>query len=344
MAHSHPHPPGYVPEEDPEWEAYTLGQSTSARDEGRDLAVGQQQAALQNNVDIVATAGHRYLVQTWSDGTICDKTGGPREIEVQFHCSMTMTDTIVFVKETKTCHYVMVIHTPRLCGEPGFKTRLEQREEAFIRCREVVDSPDALAAVKGTLPESSYPMKRKERSGVISPPPALGTKKEVEGEGPDEKDDTVERFLKLFGGRTNSADAAGGSLVEKIKQAKQRAQDKQKARLQKNQDQEQSEQQSHDAGAGASFEVIPGDDGEMIIEFLDADELFGGVDHEGGTLEERLADLLGGKLQEALRAAGMEVYAVSPDVEIEGDEDGAEDGAEGQDARRKGSGENHEGL
>lgn len=246
---------------------------------------------------------------------------------MQFHCSMTMTDTILFVKETKTCHYVMVIHTPRLCGEPGFKTRLEQREEAFIRCREVVDSPDALAAVKGTLPESSYPMKRRERSGVIPPPPPPGTRKEVEGEGQSAGDDTVERFLKLFGGHTGKTTTVGGSLAEKIKQAKQRVQDEKKTRLQKNQDgqQEQQQQQTGDNDDGASFNVIPGEEGEMIIEFLDTDELFGGAGREGATLEERLAEVLGGKLQEALRAAGMEVYAVSEDVEIsEEDEDNTE--------------------
>lgn len=68
-----------------------------------------------------------------------------------------MTDTILFVKETKTCHYVMVINTPRLCGEPGFKNRMEQRDEAFIRCREVLDSIDAINAVDRTLPESPHP-------------------------------------------------------------------------------------------------------------------------------------------------------------------------------------------
>ena len=35
---------------------------------------------------------------------------------------MTMTDTILFVKETQTCHYVLHIATPRLCGEPGFRS------------------------------------------------------------------------------------------------------------------------------------------------------------------------------------------------------------------------------
>jgi len=96
--------------------------------------------ALANNLELARQgAGQRYLVQRWGDGTVCDKTGRPREIEVQFHCSMTMTDTILFVKETRTCEYVLVIHTPRLCGEPGFKSRLEQMPEAAIRCREVLN-------------------------------------------------------------------------------------------------------------------------------------------------------------------------------------------------------------
>ncbi|KLO12613.1 hypothetical protein SCHPADRAFT_853699 [Schizopora paradoxa] len=285
MAHSHPHPPGgYVPEEDPEWEAYTLGQSTSARDEGRDLAVNQQQAALQNNVDIVATAGHRYLKQTWGDGTVCDKTGGPREIEVQFHCSMTMTDTILFVKETKTCHYVMVIHTPRLCGEPGFKTRLEQREEAFIRCREIVDSPDALAAVKGRMPESAYPMKRRERTGVIPPPPVPGTLKEVEGDEQTAMVDALEWFTRaLEGPSKKTTTGAGGqidSLAEKIRKAKERMEAK--GLLKKDRDpqakQQQQQEETGDEDDGSPFNVIPGEDGNLIIEFLDAEELLAGQD------------------------------------------------------------------
>jgi hypothetical protein len=53
---------------------------------------------------------------------------------------MTMTDQIVLVKETKTCSYVLIIHTPRLCTEPGFKSRAQVRDEALIRCREIVTS------------------------------------------------------------------------------------------------------------------------------------------------------------------------------------------------------------
>ncbi len=46
----------------------------------------------------------------------------------------------MFVKETSTCKYVLVIHTPRLCGEPGFKSRVEQTTDAPIRCREILDT------------------------------------------------------------------------------------------------------------------------------------------------------------------------------------------------------------
>lgn len=89
----------------------------------------------------------------------------------QFHCSMTMTDTILFVKETQTCHYVLHIATPRLCGEPGFKSRIDTEEEHFIRCREVL-SANELERVDRSLPPAAYPFKRpKPEKKVISPPP-----------------------------------------------------------------------------------------------------------------------------------------------------------------------------
>jgi protein OS-9 len=68
-----------------------------------------------------------------------------------------MTDTIIFVKEAKTCSYVLVIHTPRLCGEPGFKSPLDSREEAIIRCREIIDSDANIHADQGSLPEADQP-------------------------------------------------------------------------------------------------------------------------------------------------------------------------------------------
>ena len=91
---------------------------------------------------------------------------------------MTMTDTILFVKETQTCRYVLYIATPRLCGEPGFRSRLDAREEAYIRCREVV-SPDEYAHADRSLPETEQPFSMPRRTStkpVIAAAPADGSK------------------------------------------------------------------------------------------------------------------------------------------------------------------------
>jgi protein OS-9 len=93
----------------------------------------------------------------------------------QFHCSMTMTDTILFVKEARTCSYVLVIHTPRLCGEPGFRFPLDAREESIIRCREIVDSDTTAATMQQAdptvvPPEADQPYKLPRRKPVLAPP------------------------------------------------------------------------------------------------------------------------------------------------------------------------------
>ncbi|EJD05822.1 uncharacterized protein FOMMEDRAFT_145214 [Fomitiporia mediterranea MF3/22] len=277
MAHSHPHHAGYVPEEDPEWEAYTLGQAAAAPSEGRDLTVAQQEA-LAKSVDIVKTAGHRYLVQKMGSGTICDKTGKPREIEVQFHCSQTMTDTILFVKETSTCHYIMVIHTPRLCGEPGFKTRLEQREEAFIRCREVLDSPEAIAAVDKSLPAAPHPFKRPARPPIldIPPPPPV----------------SEARGSNLHPSLDKKASDMIKAAIEAFISGK-----------------DGSNQHMHEGGDTI---LVAGEDGDVLIdiEFIDGDDADDTMEKLEGLLDKASGKL--GRLEEALREAGYNVHAVPP--------------------------------
>jgi len=155
LMQANPHQSGgaYKPEENPEWEAYTLGRPPTNSNTGVDLTVTDQNAH-SAGLELVRNAGSHYLVQRWGDGTICDKTGRSREVEVQFHCSMTMTDdTILFVKETKTCSYVLAIHTPRLCAEPGFKSRLDSNGEAEIHCREII--PNALPVSEATSTDPS---------------------------------------------------------------------------------------------------------------------------------------------------------------------------------------------
>ncbi|KIJ16810.1 hypothetical protein PAXINDRAFT_98609 [Paxillus involutus ATCC 200175] len=121
------------------WDAFTLGRAPTAPENSADVVVAVQppQAA---NLEVAHVPGSRYLVQRWGDGTFCDKTGKPREVEVQFHCSTTMTDSILLVRETKPCSYVLVVQTPRLCGQPGFNLTPENRDESLIRCREIIDT------------------------------------------------------------------------------------------------------------------------------------------------------------------------------------------------------------
>jgi len=83
---------------------------------------------------------------------------------------MVMTDHILFVKEAKTCSYVLVVQTPRLCGEPGFKSRRDAGEEAEIRCREIVD---AKTEREINLPTADHPLKIPPRKTVLPAPPTI---------------------------------------------------------------------------------------------------------------------------------------------------------------------------
>ncbi|TDL27359.1 hypothetical protein BD410DRAFT_714088 [Rickenella mellea] len=284
--HAHPHPPGgYTPEEDLQYEAYTLGRAPAVPAEGQELSLAQQ-AELSKTVELARGQGHRYLVQKWSDGTMCDKTGKPREIEVQvcfpgsisiihvfkifwqFHCSLIMSDTVLLVKETKTCTYVMVVHTPRLCAEPGFKPRLEQREEALIQCREVVDS---LENADPSLPDSAHPYPPRIRNPILGPPPPPPPLTADERQGDD--------------GTGTSAPADASEIIRRAVEALLTG-------------------GGTHQGDGARVKVEKGNqEGEVLIEFLDDD-----TDIE--EMESRVDNLMAGageRLQDALRAFGVDV-------------------------------------
>jgi protein OS-9 len=125
---------------------------------------------------------------------------------------MEMTDHILFVKETKTCSYVLVIHTPRLCGEPGFKSRHDAEEQARIRCREIVDKkPEDQAQ----LPPAEHPMNVPMRKTVL-PAPKL---KEKAADGSESKqdgfiDDILRKTLQaLVNGKRGDRNAAEEDVV-----------------------------------------------------------------------------------------------------------------------------------
>ena len=139
---------GYEPQEDTSFDAYTLGQAHPRHESKRAPRTsllpddGVVDRGNDHSVSFGLGPSTRYLKQRWSDGTPCDKTGRPREIEVQVHCSMTTSDFIYMVKEMAICQYVMIIHSPHLCSLPGFKAENIEVEAAGIRCREIVSDED----------------------------------------------------------------------------------------------------------------------------------------------------------------------------------------------------------
>ena len=237
---------------------------------------------------------------------------------------MTMTDTILFVKETKTCHYVMVIHTPRLCSEPGFKTRLEQRREAVIQCREIVDD-DQIPTVEGTQAQSeeksglvqaeSRPFARPQRVPVIAPP-----KLELQNQQAADKQagqststsDVLRKALEalLASNSLHDIPVAGGGAGTGAGRG----------------------EGGTGAGGNPNIQVLPGGEGEFWVEFIDAEA---GLED----FQERVEDFLknaNGKLQrieEALRAAGHDINKPLPSSGGESGEEEEDDNGENQQQR-----------
>ncbi|KAI9024683.1 hypothetical protein DFJ74DRAFT_665804 [Hyaloraphidium curvatum] len=99
--------------------------------------------------------GKKYARARFEGGTVCDLTGQPRAIEVQFHCpppSVAALDHISLLQETSTCNYLLLVQTPRLCG--GAFSPAKHGRVNNIRCGSVVsDGYYELAKAGGELKE-----------------------------------------------------------------------------------------------------------------------------------------------------------------------------------------------
>lgn len=95
-------------------------------------------AEVPSNTELIHKGNQRYLVQRLEDGTICDLTGRPRTIEIQYHCAITgSADRIGWIKEVTTCAYLMAVYTPRLCKDVAFLPPKPTKAHA-ITCREIL--------------------------------------------------------------------------------------------------------------------------------------------------------------------------------------------------------------
>jgi protein OS-9 len=153
-------------------------------------------------------------------------TNKPREIEVQVHCSMTTTDSIYLIKETSICNYVMIIHSPHLCGLPGFKADHSDVEIAKVRCREVISDADFDRWINGeavdmpflTIGRQGYLQEQEEQKEEESQPAVgeLGQKQKgwetvqlEEGMTVDEMKDVLAQLLGSSAGGGGDEDMEG---------------------------------------------------------------------------------------------------------------------------------------
>jgi len=160
---------GGAPVKDPKTAEYVLGRApvpVRAKKPNTDTAVQKvhsgsgggapdTKGVAPPNTELQVKGDQRYLVQRLDGGTLCDLTGRPRTIEIQYHCHPGASgDRIGWIKEVTTCTYVMVVQTPRLCADVAFLPPKETRAYP-ISCRQIVDSHEEAAWYHGRTLEAA---------------------------------------------------------------------------------------------------------------------------------------------------------------------------------------------
>lgn len=131
-----------------------------------------------------------FLIQKLGHGTMCDLTGKPRSITVQFHCNPSAPDHIQMIKETSSCVYLMVVHTPRLCNDVVFLPPQVDKPNTIV-CQEIVEKSGekawrAAAAVRAA---EILTGSKKQKSDLLAEPISIGGiqvgGKKLVGESPE---------------------------------------------------------------------------------------------------------------------------------------------------------------
>ena len=118
---------------------------------------GDKDSLLAESVD-----GVTYFAQRLGNGTICDLTGEERTVEVRYFCNEKVAqDRVAWIKEIKTCHYEMAIHTTRLCSEVAFAPANKSQDSYEIACNRILTEKEMQEIktqeemLQNTLPESN---------------------------------------------------------------------------------------------------------------------------------------------------------------------------------------------
>ncbi|XP_071492979.1 uncharacterized protein [Diadema antillarum] len=64
---------------------------------------------------------NRYHSHRYGNGSKCDLTGKPREVEVRFMCAENQLDSVSRIDEPESCRYIITVYTMRICHHPYLK-------------------------------------------------------------------------------------------------------------------------------------------------------------------------------------------------------------------------------
>lgn len=349
--HALPSRPGEAPTRDENSLEYVLGRAHEASDAtGSHEQDDQPKSLPPPNAQLQIKGDQRYLSQRFEGGDVCDLTGRPRTIEIQYHCSPgTTADRIGWVKEVTTCTYLMVVYTPRLCSDVAFHPPKETRAHP-IRCRQILSSEEeentwhynkmvAAGELLGQKPKSAKaaPGFGKELpqnyfAGTTIGGVVVGAKKHVTDQHADK--------LPLPRGVSRQAQAAaaaaGGTVVEVLASKKKDA-DKTEALSDEELEQmnldpkavgefrEKMEKLAGDRGWKLQVVEVPGEGLEYMGEFDDEEQEGEGAANVGGEKKEqgKQAWKKGGKGEQ--KAAGEKGKVGGKDKAAKEDQEGSEE-------------------
>ncbi|KAF8046362.1 hypothetical protein N665_3784s0002 [Sinapis alba] len=104
-------------------------------------------AAFNQTVSDASTMKERYHSHIYTNGTTCDLTGTPREVEVRFVCAETKA-MVTSITELSTCKYALTVQCPTLCKHPLFQ--LEKPVSHTIHCNLIPDATTNEEVVDGS--------------------------------------------------------------------------------------------------------------------------------------------------------------------------------------------------
>ncbi|KAF7888219.1 uncharacterized protein EAF02_002760 [Botrytis sinoallii] len=128
--HQLPAQPGkaaFPPQPDPSAQEFVLGKAkASPKSKSKEDEWGNQIEAHETpkngespKTELQVKGDMRYLVQKMEGGTICDLTGKPRQVEVQFHCNPNVKDRIGYIKEMTTFIGGVTVGAGKYVGKEG---------------------------------------------------------------------------------------------------------------------------------------------------------------------------------------------------------------------------------